>query len=143
MRRYATAVMLLLLGISGCSSAPTAGPNLPNGALPSGTAQVTVNGNGTGRLRDVQCESIGKGLTQIIIGSTGSLTTVLVAADSPKGIAFHDVDGFTGSYWKDLQGSARMDMVDQTYALSGTAAGFNTENPYARTVNDFTVRVAC
>jgi Mycobacterium 19 kDa lipoprotein antigen len=34
-------------------------------------------------------------------------------------------------------------MVDQTYTLTGTAAGFNTENPYARTVNDFTVRVAC
>jgi hypothetical protein len=85
MRRYATATTLLLLGISACSSAPAAGPNLPNGALPSGTAQIRVNGNGTGRLRDVQCESIGKGLTQITIGNAGSLTTVLVAADSQRG----------------------------------------------------------
>lgn len=143
MRRYATATTLLLLGISGCSSAPAAGPNVPGGALPSGTAQVIVNGTGTDRIRDVQCESIGKGLTQIIIGNAGSQTAVLVSADSPKGIAFHDVDGFTGSYWKDLQGSARLDMVDQTYTLSGTAAGFNAENPHARTLNDFTVRVAC
>ena len=143
MRRYATATTLLLLGISGCSSAPTAAPNLPSGALPSGTAQVIVNGTGTDRIRDVQCESIGKGLTQIIIGNAGSQTAVLVAPDSPKGIAFHDVDGFTGSYWKDLQGSARLDMVDQTYTLSGTAAGFNAEKPYARTLNNFTVRVAC
>jgi ipoprotein LpqH len=141
-RRYATATTLLLLGIAGCSSAP-AGLNLPNGALPSGTALITVNGNGTGRLHDVQCESIAKGLTQIMIGTAGSLTTVLVTADSPKGIAFHDVDGFTGSYWQDLQGSARLDIIDQTYTLTGTAAGFNAENPYARTVNDFTVKVAC
>lgn len=141
-RRYAAATTLLLLGISGCSSTP-AGPSLPNGALPSGTAQITVNGNGTGRLRDVQCQSIGKGLTQIMIGNAGSLTTVLVTADSPKGIAFHDVAGFTGSYWRDLQGTARLDMVDQTYALTGTAAGFNNQNPYARTENDFIVKVAC
>jgi ipoprotein LpqH len=142
-RRYATATTLVLLGIAGCSSAPPSGPNLPNGALPGGTAQITVNGNGTGRVGDVQCERIGKGLTEIKIGDDGNLTTVLITADSPKGIDFHDVAGFTGSYWQDLQGSARMDIVDQTYTLTGTAAGFNTENPYARTMNGFTVKVAC
>lgn len=142
-RRYVTATTLLLLGISGCSSPPAASPNLPNGALPSGTAQITVNGSGTGRLRDVQCDSIGKGLTQIMIGDADSLTTVLVTADSPKGITFHDVAGFTGSYWRDLQGSARLDMVGQTYTLTGTAAGFSSESRFARTVQDFTVKVAC
>ena len=141
-RRYTAATLLLLLGIGGCSSAPPS-LGLPNGALPGGTAQVTVNGSGTGVIHTVECQSIGKGLTKINIGDGSTRTTLLVDANTPKGVAFNDVEGFTGSYWQDLQGNARLGMVDQTYTLSGTAAGFNTANPYTRTMNDFTVKVAC
>jgi len=141
-RRYTAATLLVLMGTAGCSSGPPA-LTLPNGALPGGTAQVTVNGNDTGPIYDVECESIGKGLTRINIGSGGTATTLLVDARTPKGVVFNDVKGFTGSYWQDLQGSARIAMVDQTYTLTGTAAGFNAEQPYARTMNDFTVKVAC
>jgi ipoprotein LpqH len=141
-RRYTAALLLALLGTAGCSSGPPA-LRLPNGALPGGTAQVTVNGNDTGRIHGVECESIGKGLTRIIIGSGGAQTTVLVGSGAPKGVAFNDVQGFTGSYWQDLQGNARLAMVDQTYSLTGSAAGFNAEQPYNRTMNDFTVKVAC
>jgi hypothetical protein len=42
-----------------------------------------------------------------------------------------------------LQGSARLGMVDQTYTLTGSAAGFSAADPYTRTMNDFTVKVAC
>ncbi|TAM65281.1 lipoprotein LpqH [Mycobacterium sp.] len=141
-RRYSTALLFLLLGTAGCSSGPPA-LRLPNGALPSGTAQVTVNGNDAGQIHDVECESIGKGLTRINIGRAGARTTVLVGSGGPKGVAFNDVQGFTGSYWQDLQGDARLAMVDQTFSLTGTAPGFNAEQPYNRTVNDFTVKVAC
>ncbi|HWF68922.1 MAG TPA: lipoprotein LpqH, partial [Mycobacterium sp.] len=33
--------------------------------------------------------------------------------------------------------------VDQTYKLTGTAVGFNTEHPFARTRNSFNIKVAC
>jgi lipoprotein LpqH len=141
-RRYTPAAVLLLITVAGCSSAPP-GIRFPAGALPGGTAQATVNGNGTGQLKDVECESIGKGLTAINIGSSDSRITLLVGPDTPKEVAFNDVVGFTGSYWQDLQGSARLAIVDQTYTLTGTAAGFNAEQPYTRTMNDFTVKVAC
>jgi lipoprotein LpqH len=141
-RRSTAATVLLLIAVAGCSSA-SPGLELPAGALPGGTAQVTVNGNGTGQLRDVECESTGKGVTAINIGRGGSRIAVLVGADTPKEVAFNDVEGFTGSYWQDLQGSARLTMVDQTYTFTGTAAGFNAEQPYTRTMNDFTVKVAC
>lgn len=144
-RRYTAAALLILLiplSISGCSSGPPA-LKLPNGALPGGTAQVTVNGSAIGPIRDVDCESIGKGLTEIKIGSTDSQITALLGADTPKAVAFNDVEGFSGGYWQGLQGSVRVDMVDQTYTLAGTAVGFNAENPATRTVNDFAVKVAC
>jgi ipoprotein LpqH len=141
-RRYIAPTLLLLIGIAGCSSAPPA-LKLPNGALPGGSAQITVNGNATGTLQAVACQSIGKGLTEISIGTTSMGTTMLVDSGTPKGVTFNDVEGFTGSYWQDLQGSARLGMVDQTYTLTGTAAGFNTEHPYTRTMNDFSVKVAC
>lgn len=142
MKRHYTAALLITLTIAGCSQHPA--PKLPYGALPGGTAQISVNGKDTGRVHDVACESIGKGLTRIKIGEDGKQTTVLVGdGRTPKQVAFDDVEGFTGSYWQDLQGSARLDMVDQTYSLTGTAAGFNAEQPYVRTTYDFTVKVAC
>ncbi|MGO9158850.1 lipoprotein LpqH [Mycobacterium sp.] len=141
-RRSTAAMVLFLVTAAGCSSAPAA-LTFPVGALPGGTAQATVNGNGTGQLRGVECQNIGKGVTSIDIGSTGSRITVLVGADTPKAVTFNEVEGFTGSYWQDLQGSARLAMVDQTYTVTGTAAGFHVEQPYTRTTTDFTVKVAC
>jgi ipoprotein LpqH len=143
-RRNTAALLLVLLGTAGCSSGPPA-LRLPSGALPGGTAEVTVNGNDTGRIHRVECESIGKGLARISIGSAETRTTVLVSGDTttPKGVSFSDVQGFTGSYWQDLQGSARLAMIDQTYTLTGTAAGFSAGQPYTRTMNDFSVKVAC
>lgn len=140
--QYIAAMPLILLSISGCAAGPQP-LRLANGALPGGFAQVTVNGNGASRIQDVECESIGKGLTEIKIGSPGNQITALLGVDAPKVVAFNDVEGFTGSYWQDLQGSARLEMVDQTYTLTGTAVGFNTENPYTRSMNGFAVKVAC
>ena len=141
-RRYTAAAVLILLSISGCSSGPPA-LRLANGALPGGTAQVTVNGSGTRLIRDVECESIGKGLTKITIGGPNNQIGVLLGTDTPKAIAFNDVEGFTGGYWQDLQGSVRLHMISQTYTITGAAVGFNTENPYTRTAYDFALNVAC
>lgn len=140
-RRYAATTALLVMGIAGCSSGPPPA-KLPNGALPSGTAQFSVNESGTASTHDVRCERI-SGLTIIRIGQTGTRVTVLVDDARPKSVSFDDVQGFTGSYWQDIQGSARLHMVDQTYTLTGVAAGFNTVHPHTRTTDDFTVKFAC
>jgi ipoprotein LpqH len=142
-RRYAAATALLIVGLAGCSSGPPPTPTPPNGALTAGTAQVTVNGKTVGATHGVECENLGRSFIIINIGRTGSQVTVLVIDDSPQGVNFNDVDGFTGSYWQDLQGSARLGMIDQTYSLSGTAAGFNADHPHTRTTDSFNVKVAC
>jgi ipoprotein LpqH len=143
MQRLPTAaIALIVTGIAGCSSSPAA-PRPPAGALPVGTAQVVVNGNDSGTIHDVECQTPGDSLTSINIGRNDGGISVLVDRHTPKAITFNDFGGLSGSYWQDLQGVARLDMVDQTYRFTGTAVGFNTLNPYTRTANSFTVKVAC
>jgi len=143
-RRYTPAILLLLMGVAGCSSGPPP-LSLPNGALPGGTAEVTVNGNTSGRIRDVTCESVGRGLTLINIGDPDKRVTALLDSNGRNAaeVAFHDFGGFTGSYWQNLEGDVRLGIVDQTYTLTGTAAGFESEHPHTRIMDAFTVEVAC
>jgi len=143
-RRYTAATLLLLISVAGCSSGPPP-LSLPQGALPGGTAQVTVDGNTSGTIRDVRCESVGKGLTLINIGKPDNRVTALLGSDGRNAteVSFHDFGGFTGSYWQNLEGDVRLGIIDQTYTLTGTAAGFGGEHAHTRTMNDFTVKVAC
>jgi ipoprotein LpqH len=141
--RYAAATSLLVMGLAGCSLGPPSAPTPPNGALAAGTAQVTVNGKTVGANHGVECENLGRSFIIINIGRTGSQVTVLVDHKTPKAISFNEVEGFTGSYWHDLQGSARLGMVDQTYSFAGTAAGYNADHPHIRTTDSFAVKVAC
>ena len=141
-RRYIAPTLSMLVGVAGCSSVPPA-PELPKGALPGGNAQITVNGNAAGPLPAVQCNNIGKGLTEITIGATAPSVVVLLDSHAAKGVTFNGFGGFTGSYWQGLQGTARLGMVDQTYTLTGTAAGFSAEHPDVRTMSDYKVEVAC
>jgi|SRR5580693_6402433 lipoprotein LpqH len=141
--RYAVATSLLVMGLAGCSSGPPSAPTPPNGALVAGTAQVIVNGKTVGANHGVECENLGRSFIIINIGRAGSEVTVLVHDATPQAISFNDVQGFTGSYWQDLQGSARLGMIDQTYSLAGTAAGYNADHPHVRTTDSFNVKVAC
>jgi ipoprotein LpqH len=141
--RYVAAASLLVMGLAGCSSGPPKAPTPPNGALAAGTAQVTVNGKTVGANHGVECENLGRSFIIINIGRTGSQVRVLVDDDAPKAISFNDVEGFTGSYWQDVQGTARLGMIDQTYSLAGTAAGYNADDPHIRTTDSFNVKVAC
>jgi lipoprotein LpqH len=141
--RYAAATSLLVMGLAGCSSGPPSAPTPPNGALSAGTAQVIVNGKSISASHRVECENLGRSFIIINIGRTGSQVTVLVHDDTPQAISFNDVEGFTGSYWHDLQGSARLGVIDQTYSLVGTAAGYNADHPHIRTSDSFNVKVAC
>jgi len=143
MQRLPTAaIAVIVTAVAGCSSSPAA-PKAPVGGLLGGTAQVIINGTETGAIHDVECRTPADSLTFINIGSTDSGITGLVDRRTLKGITFNHFGGLSGSYWQDLQGTARLDMVDQTYRFTGTAVGFNNRDPYTRTTNSFTVKVAC
>ena len=142
--RAVAAIAFVSLGIAACSSSSPARPDLPKGAVPAGTAQVSVGDHGARTMHDVVCQT-NQSLTSIKIGSDSTAVTILV--DNADGLTARSVDitgvgGFTGSYWRDVQGSASTRMVGQTYVISGSADGFRTDNP-ARTPQDFTITAAC
>lgn len=140
--RSVSVTMLVLLGVAGCSATPDTSAPL-RGVLLPGTAQVSVNGSDIATTYDVQCQTIVNGFTSINVGKAPTRIAMIVDDNIPKGITFNDVNGFTGSYWQDLQGSADLRMIDQTYTLTGTAAGFDASHPATSTTNDFAITVAC
>ncbi len=89
--------------------------------------------------------------------TTGALTTInnrdenagtTSSIDSSDGLAVQfaqitNLGGFTGSYWADLGPSAKAELTGQTYVLSGSATGFDTDKPSFRSTRDFSIRVAC
>jgi lipoprotein LpqH len=133
-----------LLAVSGCSSQPP-GPQLPPGALIAGTAQVTVNSQNTGTTEAVQCTPAGS-LTTITTGDQASGVTALVSNKdelTAAAVDINNVGGFTGSYNAGLGGAAKVTMTGRTYDITGTADGFNTDNPSFRTSGTFAIKVSC
>lgn len=133
-----------MLAVAGCSSGPPE-LKLAPGELVAGTAQVTINGQDSGTTEAVQCTPAGP-LTTIAIGDQASGVTALVSnkdALTAETVAINNLGGFTGSYNAGLGGTAKVTMTGRTYDLSGTADGFNTDNPSFRTSGTFAIRVSC
>ena len=136
-------VVLVAVAAAACSSPPPA--PLPRGALVTGTAEVTIDDQALHATRDVACQT-NTSLTSITIGKAPETVTIMIdnsTAPTARSVAIDNVGGFTGSYWQNLQGSANTSMVDQTYKITGTANGFHTDNPSARTTANFTINAAC
>ncbi len=142
-RLVAGAALLVAGGLAGCSDPEPAAR--PAGSLPAGTAEVSIGDAGQGKTTAVNCSSTGA-VTTINTGDENSGTVSSV--DSTDGLAvqfaeINNVEGFTGSYWADLGPAAEVEMTSGTYLLTGSAAGFKTDNPSARTTQTFSIRVAC
>jgi ipoprotein LpqH len=113
--------------------------------LPPSTAELSVNGS-TARVTDaVQCESI-EWLKTISTGDEASGVTVMLSGAKKlvaEFVRFRDVDGFTGSYDRHLQGEAAVAMTGPTYRIAGTAVGFAGAKATERTTEPFELRVSC
>jgi lipoprotein LpqH len=135
---------LMVVGIGACSSPPPAA-SPQAGTLPSGTAQVTIDNKDIPRTYAVHCTSI-ESLRMIATGDVTAGATALVSnkdALTAQSVGIQDLGGFTGSYMEGLQGRAQVTMSGQTYTIRGTAEGFDTDNPSARTTGTFVIKVAC
>jgi len=139
----AAAAALVAAGVGACSS-PPASP--PRGALPAGTAEVTINHGTVPTTTAVECMPIGS-LTKITTGDSAAGLTALIsnqAGLTAKSVSINGLGGFTGSYMDKLDGNtADVRMADQTYIIRGSASGFDTANPSMRTTGTFAIRVAC
>jgi ipoprotein LpqH len=127
------------LMIAGCSTGNAATPQ--RGALPPGTAALSVDGKDAGTTYSVRCESI-DWMTRInttglsaMVSRAETLTTDFVRID--------DVEGFTGSYERGLQGAATITMTGPTYQITGAALGFTKREPTRLKAETFTLKVSC
>ncbi|MCV7225967.1 lipoprotein LpqH [Mycolicibacterium komossense] len=135
---------VLIVGIAaGCSSPPQ--QQRQPGALVPGTAEVTINDQKLGSFQSVDCTPAGHTMT-ITAGNTNSGTTVVVSNGDKQtvtAVTITDLGGFTGSYTQGLAGDAAVSMTGATYSITGTADGFNTDNPSFRSNSTFAIKVAC
>ncbi|MGB3483318.1 MAG: lipoprotein LpqH [Mycobacterium sp.] len=134
----------LVASMTGCSSGPDQEP-LPPGALAPGTAALTVNDRQLGEVTSVQCTSAGPLMTITTGDENSGSTSVVSNADglAAQSVYLRNVGGFTGSYNLDLGGNAEVSMTGGTYAITGSAAGFDTEQPSFRTEATFEIKAAC
>ena len=137
--REAAAVVgagVAVLGIAACST--------PEPALGGTTATVSVDGNDSGVLA-VRCHQTGPTWYIETPDQDSGFTAVLqtggdVAASS---VDFRDVEGFTGSFWADNIGDARVSGRDGRYVISGTADGTFADEPSNAVTADFRIEAAC
>jgi ipoprotein LpqH len=138
------AAAVLLIGVNaGCSSGKAAPPR--PGVLPPGTAVLNVDGKDVGTTYSVRCESI-DWMTRIHTDLDASgVSAMLSNANRLKAefVRLHDLDGFTGSYERELQGDATVTMTGPTYHITGAALGFNNAKPTRLTAETFTITVSC
>ena len=135
----------LLIGATAACSSPAAVPPPRAGTIPAGTADVTVDGRKLATSQTVDCTFI-QSFTTITTGDgTTGTTTVVDNADglAAKSVDIRDLGGFTGSYWQNLGGEAAVAMTGRTFTITGTAEGFDTENPSGRIARPFSIKASC
>lgn len=143
-RAIAVAAVFVVGAMAGCSSGPPPAKPQP-GTLAAGTAQVTINGEDTGTTESVQCVPAGT-LTTINTGDDASGVTAMVSNKAglvAEIVSINNLGGFTGSYNAGLGGTAKVTMTGPTYEISGTADGFDTDNPSFRAGGTFAIKVSC
>lgn len=130
---------------SACSSEPEAAP-LPEGALPAGTAHISIDGRDGGTTHQVQCSPMGF-QTAITTGNDSSGVTALVSGGDDlvaESVGIRDLAGFTGNYNAGLgEPAAEVSMAGPTFIITGTATGFRTDAASFTTDEKFTLRVSC
>jgi ipoprotein LpqH len=139
------AAAIVLAGAAAACSSPAPTPPAQPGTLPPGTASVTVNGTDLGTTQDVSCSQQGS-MTTITTGASDAGATAVIdnaAGLTATSVSIRNLGGFTGSYWKDLDGNAEVHATGRTLLVTGTAAGFDTDRPSHRNTGTFAIRVTC
>jgi lipoprotein LpqH len=143
-RFLARAGATLLVGVTAACSSPAPAPARP-GTIPAGSADVTVNGQKLATSQAVDCTFIQSFMTITTGDGVAGTTTVVDNADrlAATSVDIRDLGGFTGSYWRNLAGEATVAMTGRTFTITGTAEGFDAENPSARVARPFSIKASC
>lgn len=137
-REFAVVAMtgLAVLGSAACSA--------PEPALGGTTATVSIEGRDAGS-RAVRCHQTGRTWYIETPERENGFTAVLQTNDglSAATVDFRDYEGFTGSFWADHIGDARVSGSDGRYVITGTADGSFTDEPSDAVTADFRIEAAC
>jgi lipoprotein LpqH len=138
-------VVLVTSGLVACSTVTP--PNKIPGVLPAGASEVTIAGAIVNRSSSVTCSPEGT-VTTIDTGTEDEGTTSTVGSDgglAAKSVVLRNVGGFSGSYWEGLGDAdgGEVTMKGRTYTITGTAMGYDVDNPTQRKPENFSIRVAC
>jgi hypothetical protein len=92
----------------------------------------------------VTCTTVASLITIKTGDNAAGTTSTVSSADglTVASVDIRDVAGFTGSQRNGLQGDAKVHMTGPSYVITGTARGFNTDNPSA-TMQPFSITVSC
>jgi lipoprotein LpqH len=136
-RHIAVAAAVLVAGLAGCASPPS--------ALGGTTAKVTIDGKDTGNPHAVRCSQTGWAWTIETPDKKKGFTAVIDTGDTvtAKSVDFRDFGGFTGSYWADKIGKAEVTGVGGKYTITGSADGNFTDNPSGAVTATFRIEASC
>lgn len=128
----------------GCSSGSDTEP-LPPGALAPGTASITINDRPLGEVTSVSCTQAGPLMTITTGDDTSGSTSVVSNTEGleTQSVYLREIGGFTGSYNLGLGGNADVEMTGNTYSITGSADGFEIDNPSFRAEGTFEIKAAC
>jgi ipoprotein LpqH len=143
----AVGALAVVAGIAGCSSSSPSPPQ-PPGALPVDTAHITVNGQSAGTMRSVTCSQVDQYMN---IDTGDNKTGVSAVVQSVQGgfklaaksVQIRNLGGFSGNYVDGIVGNADATVAGNSYTISGTADGFNTDKPDTRTTATFQIKASC
>src|SRR5215475_4563884 len=135
-RHIAVTAAVLVAGLAGCSSPPS--------ALGGTTAKVTIDGKDTGNPHAVTCSQTGWAWTIETPDKAKGFTAVIETGDSvtARSVDFRNFGGFSGLYWGDI-GKAEVTGVGGKYTISGSAQGNFTDNPSKEVTATFRIEAHC
>jgi hypothetical protein len=117
----------------------------PSQAQLASTATVTVNGNDV-RPHVVRCFQQ-EWYRTIALGDDASGATVVIDQSAhpvtTTSVRFYDFGGFTGTYSPGSGGEANTRFDGETFAITGTANGFNTAKPTEPATAEFKITANC
>lgn len=126
-----------VLGVAGCST--------PEPALGGTTATVTIDGNDTGGAQAVQCRQTGWSWYIETPGKKNGFTVVLSTDGdlTAESVEFRGVGGFTGTFWNDNIGQARVSGDNGRYTITGKADGAFDDKPSDAVTAEFRIQTNC
>jgi hypothetical protein len=136
-RLAVVACAVLVVGAAGCSGQPP--------ALGGTTAKVTINGESTGGPHPVTCTQSGWAWTIETPDKKKGFTASIDTGDSVtvRAVDFRDFGGFTGTFWRDNIGEAKVQGAGGKYVISGQAAGSFSDNPSKSVTAKFRIEANC